>query len=669
MPVTTRRRIGGEQGTAQAVRFTLLGPVRAWRDGEELPLGPRQQRLLLAALLAGAGRPVPLTELIGLLWDGDPPVSALNAVHRYVGSLRRLLEPGLPIRSSGRWLVRQAGSYLLRVDADGLDLLRFRDLVRRARAATATGDPSAAVDRYLEALDLWQGHCAEDLGAVAAVHPAFAMVEHEYAPVVCEAATAALRCGRAGSVLLTVRQAADRCPLDEALQASLLLVLAADGKQAEAIMLYQTIRARLSDELGVDPGAELRAAHQSVLRGSPAEPRVPASTGSAAPPATPLPRSRPPWIEPAQLPPDLPFFTGRELALDQALDTAHRVGAGLRVLAVDGIPGVGKTALAVHFAHRVAGDFPDGQLYTDLGGFAAHGDPADPGEVLHGFLEALGVDRHRIPASLEARSALYRSVLSGRRVLVVLDNALDADQVRPLLPGTSECMVVVTGRSRLIGLAAAHGARLLSLDLPSVAEATACFLRRVGPARTDVGVAVVEEIVARCGRLPLALALVAARAASRPEQPLTRLAAELAAAQGSLGGFDEEDSANAVRGVFSWSYRTLGAEAKRVFRLLPRHRACDVGTAGLASAAGISRDAAATAVGELVRARLLDIRGRDRYGAHDLVLAYAAELDRAGEADRSAAPRRSYVHSRRSARPVARPVPGRADAHLEEWAF
>ncbi|KMS86555.1 MULTISPECIES: AfsR/SARP family transcriptional regulator [Streptomyces] len=665
MPVTPRLRIDEEQGPAHAVRFTLLGPVRAWRAEEELPLGPRQQRLLLAALLAGAGRPVPLTELIGLLWDGDPPVSAVNAVHRYVGSLRRLLEPGLPIRSSGRWLVRQAGSYLLRVDADGLDLLRFRDLVRRARATAATGDLPAAVDMYLEALDLWQGHCAEDLGAVAAVHPAFAMVEHEYAPVVCEAATAALGCGRAGSVLLPVRRAADRRPLDEALQASLLLVLAADGKQAEAITQYQTIRVRLSEELGVDPGTELRAAHQSVLRGGPAEPRVQA-TGSGSPP---LPRSRAPWIEPAQLPPDLPFFTGRERALGEALDTAHRVGDGLRLLAVDGIPGVGKTALAVHFAHRVAADFPDGQLYTDLGGFAAHGDPADPGEVLHGFLEALGVARHRIPASTEARSALFRSVLSGRRVLVVLDNASDADQVRPLLPGASECMVVVTGRSRLIGLATAHGARLLSLDLPSVAEATAGFLRRVAPARTDVDVAVVEEIVARCGRLPLALALVAARAASRPEQPLTRLAAELATAQGSLGGFDEDDSANAVRGVFSWSYRTLGAEAKRVFRLLPLHRASDIGTATLARAAGVSREAAAAATGELVRARLLDVRGHDRYGAHDLVLAYAAELRRAAEADRPAAPRRSYVHSHRSARPVARPLPGRADAHLEEWAF
>ncbi|MEU1165698.1 BTAD domain-containing putative transcriptional regulator, partial [Streptomyces sp. NPDC005921] len=474
MPVAPRRHTGEEQEPAEAVRFTLLGPVRAWRGGAELPLGPRRQRIVLAALLAGAGRPVPLTELIGLLWDGDPPVSAVNAVHRCVGSLRRLLEPGLPTRSPGRWLIGQAGSYLLRVDSDGLDLLRFRDLVRQARATAATGDLPAAVDTYLEALGLWQGHCAEDLGAVAAVQPAFAMVEHEYAPVACEAATAALGCGRAGSVLLPVRQAADRRPLDEALQASLLVVLAADGKQAEAIMLYQSIRTRLSDELGVDPGAELQAAHQKVLCGSPAGPRVPAAVGSTAPPAASFRRSRTPWIEPAQLPPDLPSFTGRERALDHALDTAHRVGDGLRVLTVDGIPGVGKTALAVHFAHRVAADFPDGQLYTDLGGFAAHGDPADPGEVLHGFLEALGVDRHRIPASVEARSALFRSTLSGRRVLVVLDNAFGTGQVRPLLPGTPECMVVVTSRSRLIGLATAHGARSLSLDVPSVARCMWC---------------------------------------------------------------------------------------------------------------------------------------------------------------------------------------------------
>ncbi|MCG7205571.1 AfsR/SARP family transcriptional regulator [Streptomyces arenae] len=445
MPVTPHRRVGEEQEPAPALRFTLLGPVRAWRGAEELPLGPRQQRLLLAALLAGAGRPVPLSELIGLLWDGEPPVSAVNAVHRYVGSLRRLLEPGLPVRSPGRWLLRQAGSYLLRVDAEALDLLRFRALVRQARASVATGDLPAAVDTYLEALGLWQGNCAEDLGALAAVHPTFALLEHEYAPVVCEAATAALQCGRSGSVLPAVRQAADRCPLDEALQASVLLVLAADGKQAEAITRYHSIRNRLSDELGIDPGPALRAAHRSVLRGCPVGPWLPAPTGPMAPPR---PRARTLWTEPARLPPDVASFAGREQALGQALDIAHQVGDGLRVLAFDGAPGVGETASAVHFAHRVAADFPDVRLCADLGGFAPHGVPAHPAEVLHGFLEVPGVDPHRVPAG---------------------------------------CMVVVTSRRRLNGLATTHEARLVSLDVPPAAEASECLLRCPGPARADAG--------------------------------------------------------------------------------------------------------------------------------------------------------------------------------------
>lgn len=665
MSATPCRRTDEEQEPEEFVRFSLLGPVRAWLAAEELPVGPRQQRLVLAALLAGAGRPVSLTELIGLLWEGDPPASAVNAVHRYVGALRRLLEPGLPARSSGRWLVRRASGYLLHVDASRLDLLEFRDLVGQARAAAADGELSASVDLYLKALGLWQGHCAEDLGAVAAVHPAFAMVEHEYAPVVGEAATAALGCGRASSVLLPVRQAVDRCPLDESLQASLLLVLAADGKQAEAIMQFHSFRTRLVEELGVEPGAELRAAQERVLRGSPVS-RSPESGRSAMASSESRPLPRRPWIVPAQLPPDLPCFTGREQALEQALNAAHRDGEGLRVLAIDGIPGVGKTALAVHFAHRVAAAFPDGQLYADLGGFASAREPVDPGDVLYAFLEALGVDRNQIPTSLEARSALFRSVLSGRRVLVLLDNVFDADQVRPLLPGAAACMVVVTSRSRLIGLAAAHGARLLALGLPSMAEATACFLQRVGSMRPDVDAAVVEEIVVRCGRLPLALAIVGARAVSRPEQSLARVAAELAASQGSLHGFDEDDSANDLRGVFSWSFRRLSVEARSVFCLLPLHRTAVFTTAALASLAGIPQGAAAMAAGELVRARLLDARGRDRYGAHSLVLAYAAELNRAGETDRVAALLRLQGHYRHSARFAARLLYVRSVSRTDE---
>ncbi|MEU6848025.1 transcriptional regulator [Streptomyces sp. NPDC046716] len=639
------RRIGEEPEPEKALRFSLLGPVSAWRAEEELPLGPRQQRLILAALLAAAGRTVSVTELVDLLWEGDPPASAVNSIHRYVGALRRLLEPGLPARSSGQWLVRQAGRYLLRVDAGGLDLLSFRDLVGQARVATAGGDLSAAVDRYLEALGLWQGRCAEDLGAVVAMHPAFTTVDREYIQAVSEAATAALGCGRAGAVLPFVREAADRCPLDETLQASLGLVLAADGKQAEAIMRFRDFRTRLVDELGVEPGPEMRAAQERVLRGSPVS-RTAVSVISAAP--VPRPLDRAPLIVPAQLPPDLPCFTGREQALEQARAAMHRAGDGLRILAIDGLPGVGKTALAVHFAHRAAKEFPDGQLYMDLAGFASGTEPMAADDVLYGFLEALGVDKNQIPASREARSALFRSVLSGRRMLVVLDNASDVDQVRPLLPGTIECMVVVTSRSPLIGLAAAHGAWLLGLDVPSAATAAECFLRRISATHLDADPSAVEEIVARCGRLPLALAIVAARAVSRPEQPLTRLAAELAAAQGGLDGFNDFDGANDLRGVFSWSCRRISAEAKRVFCLLPQIRTADFTTAALAGPAGISWEAAATAAGELVGARLLEVRGHDRYSVHSLIRAYAAELDGWRETGRTFALRRLQGHDRHS---------------------
>jgi hypothetical protein len=322
-------------------------------------------------------------------------------------------------------------------------------------------------------------------------------------------------------------------------------------------------------------------------------------------------------------------FSGREQALAQALETAHRPGNGLRVLAVDGMPGVGKTAFAIHFARQVAAEFPDGWLYADLGERAAHenpADPADPGEVLLGFLENLGLDRQRLPTSTEAKSALFRSVLSGRRMVVVLDNVFSAEQVRPLLPGTPECMAVMTSRSRLINVVAAHGARPLSLDLPSASEAAESFLRRLGRVQSDVDMAAIEEIVTRCGRLPLALAVVADRAANRRERSLAGLAAELAASQESLEGFSQADGTNPLRSAFHRSYRTLGNEAKQMFRRLHGRRSADVSGAELASAAGVSPAAAVIAIGELMHARLLEFRSGDKYSAHNLVLTYASEL-------------------------------------------
>ncbi|MCX5355684.1 BTAD domain-containing putative transcriptional regulator [Streptomyces mirabilis] len=615
--MTTSHPTAGTEPRSDDVRFRVLGPVRAWRAGAELPLGPRQQRLVLAALLARAGRPVSLTELVALLWEGDPPRSAANAVHRYVGVLRRLLEPGLPIRAPGKWLVRQGGGYLMRVGPDQLDLLAFRASLRRARSAVTAGNMQEAVSSFGAALEQWQGLCAADLEAVVGDHPLFATVEYEYIAAVTEAAEAALCSAAPPSVLLALRQAAQRHPLDERLQARLMLLLASDGRQAEALLMYRRVSTVLRDELGVEPGAELRTAHEFVLRGRAEDSRPVLATATAAdtaersgaevrtgrampvrpgPTVKEKPRaSSPVHPVPAQLPADLPCFTGRERAMEQALDLAGETSGALPVLAIDGIPGVGKTALAVRLAHRVAPRFTDGQLFADLGGFTSGKGPSDPGAVLYGFLEALGLPRWRIPETTDSRAALFRSVLATRRVLVVLDNALDVEQVRPLLPGAPQCMVVITSRRRLSGLAAVLGARLTSLDVPSATEATRCFLERVGAGRPDADADAVEEIVELCGRLPLALSVVAAHVRGRPDQPLGRTAAELAAVREGLDGFSDDDRGNALRAVFSWPYRTLGPDAAPAFRLLPSHRTAEFGTGEVAGAAVLSPQAATAA--------------------------------------------------------------------------
>lgn len=680
----TAHPAAGSESRCDDVRFHVLGPVRAWRAGVELPLGPRQQRLVLAALLARAGRPVSLTELVALLWEEDPPRSAANAVHRYVGVLRRLLEPGLPTRAPGRWLVRQGGGYLMRVGPDHLDLLAFRASLRQARAAVTAQSTHEAVGWFGAALEQWRGPCAADLEAAVGDHPLFATVEFEYLAAVTEAADAALRSAAPPSVLSAVRQAAQRHPLDERLQARLMLLLASDGKQAEALLMYRRVSTVLRDELGVDPGAELRAAYEYVLSGRAEGPRPSPATATAPDtavrrgaavgtgtgvavrprPAVEEEPPTPPPVHPvpAQLPADLPCFTGRERALKQALDLAAETSGALPVLAIDGIPGVGKTALAVRLAHRVAPRFPDGQLFADLGGFTSGKGPSDPGAVLYEFLEALGLPRWRIPETTDSRAALFRSVLATRRVLVVLDNALDVEQLRPLLPGASQCMVVITGRRRLSGLAAAFGARLTGLDVPSAAEAIRFFLQRIGAVgRPDADAGAVEQIVELCGRLPLALSIVAARVLGRPDQPLSRTAAELAAAREGLDGFSDDDRGNDLRAVFSWSYRTLGPDAERIFRLLPAHRTAEFGTGELAAAAGLSLQAATVALGELVGTRLLTSVRRERYGAHRLVIAYAAELDHGARQRTGGVPR---AHARRATEHVEVARPARDDVRI-----
>jgi tetratricopeptide (TPR) repeat protein len=362
------------------------------------------------------------------------------------------------------------------------------------------------------------------------------------------------------------------------------------------------------------------------------------------------PAARPPAsgrLVPRQLPPPARHFTGRnaELAeLTGLVDRAAAAGDPVVISAIDGTAGIGKTTLAVHWAHQVADRFPDGQLYVNLRGFDPGGAPMVPAEAVRGFLDAFGVAPERIPVSLQAQADLYRSLVAGRRVLVVLDNARDADQVRPLLPGSPGCLAVVTSRNRLTSLVAAEGAYPITLDVLSAEEARGLLTRHLGAGRTGAEPAAVDDIVASCARLPIALAIVAARAATHPGFPLTSLADELADARSSLDALDGGDLMTDVRAVFSWSYERLGQPAARLFRLLGLHPGPDISAAAAASLAAVP--SVRRVVEELARAHLVQERVPGRFAFHDLLRAYAAELatEIDADADRDAAIHRVLDH-------------------------
>ncbi|MEW1825618.1 BTAD domain-containing putative transcriptional regulator [Streptomyces sp. NPDC088196] len=646
-------------------RFAVLGPVRAWRGDTELALGPPKQRALLALLLTEAGHPVAVHEIVDALWGQDPPDSAVNVVQRHVGALRRLLEPDLPAGDQSRWLVRGSGGYRLEVEPDDLDLLRFRAL--RQQAAQAD-QPPVATGLLIEALALWRGPAASGIAAEVRCHPAFAALDGEHLAAVKEAAELALEAGPGlgARVLVTLRQAAAQHPLDEGLQARLILVLAATGHQAEALDVHRGVRTRLADELGVQPGPELQAALRRVLARDhavqastqPAEGAEEAADAEAAQPdgvAT---------IRPAQLPVDLPAFTGRrsELAHVQALLPTSEVPASTVVIsAIGGMAGVGKTTLAVHWAHSVADRFPDGQLYVNLRGFHPSGSIMSAAEAIRSFLDAFGVPGQRIPAGLDAQAALYRSLLADRRVLIVLDNARDTEHVRPLLPGAPGCLVVVTSRNQLYGLVAGEGAHSLTLDVLTEAEAREFLSRRLGAERIANEPDAVAEIITLCGRLPLALAVVSARAVVNPAFPLASIAAELSDSEDSLDAFAGEAPVADARSAFSWSYQLLSPEAARVFRLFALHPGPDCTLAAVASLAGLRVGQVRPVMGELARAHLISEPLPGRYGCHELLRAYAAELGRTHDSaqELETARRRMldhYLHTAHAADSVLMPT-------------
>jgi DNA-binding SARP family transcriptional activator len=614
------------------VQFSLLGPVRAWRGPAEVDLGPGQQRAVFALLLVRANQLVSVDVLIELLWELDPPSSAINSIHKYIGRIRHLLEPGLEARASGRWLTRHGSAYRLAADESTSDLIAFRRMVKNAWLAHAEGRPTAALDLLLEALALWHGACGEGLDINSRNRDYFTAVDREYIAAVALAANAALASAQASRILPLLRQVALGELLNESLQARMILVLAATGQQASALSHYQSVRERLSDELGVDPGSELRAAHSMVLRQE-----FPAAAAREPPDLVVIqesaegssPSGPAPLVPPAQLPADLPTFAGREPELSQLsgrLEPGSESPGTVAICAIDGMAGIGKTTLAIHWAHHVAKYFEDGQLYLNLHGFDSRAFAMTAANALGVLLFSLGVPPEYIPSGLEARTGLYRSVLARRCVLIVLDNARDVEQVRPLLPASPGCLVMTTSRNPLAGLAMTEGAQILTLSLPSVLTAIEILERRLGASRVAAESEAAEEIIELCGRLPLALAIVSARAATHPDFSLASIAADLRRTQGRLDAFGTAGVVADARTVFSWSYKHLSPQACRLFRLLSLQPATDITAAAAASLLGVPPEVANQLMAGLTSTALITEHQPGRYAFHNLIRAYATEL-------------------------------------------
>jgi DNA-binding SARP family transcriptional activator len=613
--------------------FRILGSLQVWSgDARLAPNRPREQRVL-AVLLLEADRSVPMSRIVEAVWDDAPPPTAVKQIRNSVSRLRASLGVGSEV------LVTDGAGYRLDLARHRLDARAFESEVARAERSAAAGDLTRAAELLAEALDLWRGPALAGLGG-STIEAAAAVWNERRLAATETFFEHELALGRHRRAVAGLAALVAEYPLRERPVGQLALALYRSGRRAEALAVFAAFRARLDDELGVAPGAELRRLQQRILTDDPTV---------AVPP--PVVRRALPHV-PRQLPVTVRHFTGRETelsALNRMVDEAG-TGGTVVISAIDGTAGIGKTALAVHWAHRVADRFPDGQLYVNLRGFDPSGAPMAPVEAVRGFLHALEVEPGRIPAGLDAQTALFRSLVAGRRMLVVLDNARNSGQVRPLLPGAATCVTVVTSRDRLAGLVAAEGASSLALDLLTEAEARELLVRRLGAERVTGEPGAVTELIDLCARLPLALNIATARA----RVPIERIVGQLRDTRGRLDVLDTGDAATDVRAVFSWSYQYLAPAVARMFRLLALGSALDISTPAAASLAGVPIGEAGRALAELTQVGLLVEHAPGRFGFHDLLRAYATELGLRsdGETERREAVHRlldHYLHTAHAA--------------------
>jgi DNA-binding SARP family transcriptional activator/Tfp pilus assembly protein PilF len=610
----------------QDTQFCLLGPLLVRRGEQTLPVLPGKQRVLLAALLLRANRMVSLDELIEAAWGSEPPASARGTLRDYVKELRKALAD-----IGGSRIKTVPGGYLIQLEPVELDVSALETLRAKAIQAAADSAWDRASECWHAAESLWRGEPLADIPsewlAVREV-PRLAEMRVQMLEGRIEAD---LHLGLHHEVIPDLQQLTTVYPLRERLHALLLLALYRDSQQAAAQGVFRDLREVLIEELGTEPGPELRQLHQQILAADPALDLAASANGGRTTPDT---AAGQPVVAivPRQLPAAVSHFTGRAAELDALTGMLDDASAARAVVisALAGTAGVGKTALAVQWAHQAAHRFPDGQLYVNLRGY----DPAEPAaaeDALAGFLRTLGVPGTDIPDGAEDRARLYRSRLAGRRMLVLLDNARDGEQVRPLLPGDPGCVAVVTSRDALAGLVAADGAWRLDLDVLPLADAVGLLRSLIG-ARADEDPQSTVALAGLCARLPLALRIAAVLAVARRAAPLAELVAELAANRLDLldAGEDRAD----VRAVFSWSVRQLPDDVAGAFALIGLHPGAELDVSAGAALTGTSTGQARRVLSRLHRASLVQASGPGRYGMHDLLRAYAREQAAARDTDR-----------------------------------
>jgi DNA-binding SARP family transcriptional activator len=579
--------------------FRILGRLEVHTPEGPVPISGRHHPKLLAMLLDEANRVVPIDRLAAGLWDDQPPSTAARQVQNIAAALRRQLGP------AGERLRKIGSGYQIDVDVEELDVLRCKRNEAAALEHRAAGRLAEAERELEAALAEWRGPSLAGLTGTAVERAA--QRHDDYRLELTEARLDIdLRLGRHELSLNELRRLHREHPHRQYLAELLMLALYRCGQSPEALRVYADLRARLADELGVDPGRPLRDLHTAVLR---EDPDLDAYDDA-------------PSIAPTTLPSSTTAFTGRRDLLAR-LDASTEAGASPLVV-LHGVGGVGKTMLALHWGHRSAGRFPGGRLYIDLRGFAPGATALEPAEAVRQLLGSLGVEPHRIPAGVDAQLALYRSIIGGERRLLILDNARDAAQVRPLLPDASRTHTVVISRRRLVGLAVSHGAKAIEVGAFDRTESAALLERHLGKERLAAEPEAAHRVLTACAGLPLALAIAGARAATRPDHALSVIADELEASRLDALAVGEESVD--LRAVFSWSYPSLEPDAARLFRLLALVPGPDFAAAAAARLHGGNEADARRALRSLAESHLIEDAAPDRHRLHDLIRLHAGEL-------------------------------------------